>query len=89
MKSSVTQEFRQRLDALPFEAWEQANRAYDLWKRNPYHPSLQFKRMSQRQPIYSVRIGISYRAAGLREDDHVFWFWVGTHAEYDNLLKRL
>ena len=89
MKSSVTKEFRQRLGALPFEVWEQANRAYALWQSNPYHPSLQFKRVSQRQPFYSVRVGIGYRAVGLLEGDHIYWFWIGPHAEYDNLLKRL
>jgi hypothetical protein len=45
--------------------------------------------VSRRQPIYSVRIGIGYRALGLREEDRVFWFWIGSHAEYDELLKRL
>ncbi len=84
MKSSATKEFRQRLDALPFEIWEQANRAYALWKLDPYHPSLQFKRVSQRQPFYSVRVGIGYRALGLLEGAHIFWFWIGPHAEYDN-----
>lgn len=22
------------------------------------------------------------------EEDYVFWFWIGTHAEYDELTKR-
>lgn len=89
MKSSVTKEFRKRLASLPMEAQEQAARAYTLWRADPYHPSLQFKRVSHRQPIYSVRVGIGYRALGLREDDHIFWFWIGSHAQYDKLVKRL
>lgn len=89
MKSSVTKEFRKRLNALPSEVQEQAGRAYALWRSNPYHPSLQFKRVSQRQPIYSVRIGLGYRALGLLEGDRIYWFWIGSHAEYDALLKRL
>jgi len=89
MKSSVTKEFRKRLNALPSEVQEQAARAYALWRSNPYHPSLQFKRVSQRQPIYSVRIGLGYRALGLLEGDRIYWFWIGSHAEYDALLKRL
>jgi hypothetical protein len=44
---------------------------------------------AQRQPIYSVRIGIGYHALGLWEKDHIYWFWIGSHAEYDQLLKRL
>lgn len=56
----------------------------------PHHSSLQFKRVSQRQPVYSVRVGIGYRALGLlQQADHIYWFWIGAHAEYDELLKRL
>lgn len=89
MKSSVTKSFREQLDALPVDVQEQAERVYTLWRSEPYHPSLQFKLVSRQQSIYSVRIGIGYRALGLREDDHIFWFWIGSHAEYDELLKRL
>jgi hypothetical protein len=89
VKSSVTWEFRERLDALPTEVQEQADRAYAIWRSDPFHPSLQFKRVRRRQPIYSVRIGVGYRALGLREEDHLYWFWIGPHAEYDELLKRL
>jgi hypothetical protein len=68
---------------------EQAARAYALWRSNPYHNSLQFRRVSQRSPINSVRRGIGYRALGVREGDYIYWFWIGSHAEYDELLKRL
>ena len=89
MKSSVTQEFLELLSQLPTEVQEQASRAYAIWRIDPYHNSLQFKRVSQRQPIYSARIGIGYRTLGLLENDQIYWFWIGTHAEYDGLLRRL
>ncbi len=89
MKSSVTKEFRELLDQLPIEVQQQAGRAYAIWRTNPYHNSLQFKRVSQRQPIYSARISIGYCALGLRENDQIYCFWIGAHAEYDELLKRL
>lgn len=89
MKSSTTKDFRKRLSQLPASVREQADKAYRLWKSDPYHRSLQFKRVSQRQPIYSSRVSLNYRALGLLEEDHIFWFWIGTHAEYDELLKRL
>jgi hypothetical protein len=85
----VTQEFRQQLARLPAVVQEQAARAYALWRSNPDHNSLQFKRVSQRQPIYAVRIGLGYRALGLREAEQIYWFWIGSHAEYDELLRRL
>ena len=89
MTSSVTREFRRRLEQLPASVQDQAARAYTLWRASPYHPSLQFKRVSQRQPIYSVRVGLGYRTVGLREADHLYWFWIGSHADYDKLLNEL
>lgn len=51
---------------------------------------LQFKRVHPSEPIYSVRIGRSWRALGLQRDsDQMLWFWIGSHAEYDSLLRRL
>ncbi|MBW4597998.1 MAG: hypothetical protein KME46_35135 [Brasilonema angustatum HA4187-MV1] len=90
MKSSVTKTFRKRLDRLPTAVQEQAEKAYELWHEDPYDNSLQFKRVSQRQPIYSARISIDYRVLRLLEsDDHIYWFWIGAHDEYDELLKKL
>ena len=89
MKSSTTGEFRKRLNQLPISVREQANKAYELWRDNPYHPSLQFKRVSQQQPVYSARISLNYRALGLLENRQIYWFWIGTHSEYDEFLKRL
>lgn len=89
MKSSVTKTFRKRLNDLPESVREQATKAYALWKEDLYHPSLQFKRVSQRQPIYSARVSLNYRVLGLLESDQIYWYWIGTHDEYDKLLKRM
>jgi hypothetical protein len=99
MKSSVTKSFRKRLSDLPASVQGQAEKPYTLWQEDPYHPSLQFKRVSQRQPIYSVRVysvrvysvhvSLSYRVLGLLESDHIYWYWIGAHDEYDDLLKRI
>jgi mRNA-degrading endonuclease RelE of RelBE toxin-antitoxin system len=89
MKSSVTKTFRKRLNDLPASVQEQAAKTYTLWQEDPYYPSLQFKRVSQRQPIYSVRINLNYRVLGLLESDHIYWYWIGAHDEYDELLNRM
>jgi hypothetical protein len=89
MKSSVTKTFRKRLSDLPASVQEQAAKAYALWQADPYHPSLQFKRVSQKQLIYSVRVSINYRTLGLLESEHIYWYWIGPHDEYDELLKRI
>jgi hypothetical protein len=36
--------------------------------------------------IYSVRVGLGYRALGVMEGSAVIWFWIGSHAECDRLL---
>jgi len=45
--------------------------------------------VSQRQPIYSVRVGMGWRALGLLEEETIYWFWIESHAEYDDFIKRL
>ena len=42
--------------------------------------------MSDSEDIYSVRIGLGYRALGLLEGTVVTWFWIGSHADYDRIL---
>jgi hypothetical protein len=66
-----------------------ARKNYRLWRSNPGHPSLHFKRFHRHEPLYSVRIGIGWRAVGLLEDDTIHWFWIGSHSEYDKLIRQL
>jgi mRNA-degrading endonuclease RelE of RelBE toxin-antitoxin system len=90
VKSHRTKQFREMLQSLPKEVQRQARAAYRQFERDPYHPSLQFKRVSNRQPLYSARIGLDYRVLGLREEeDEITWGWIGSHAEYDKLLSRM
>jgi hypothetical protein len=37
--------------------------------------------------LWSARAGISYRALGKDREEGIVWFWIGTHAEYDELIK--
>lgn len=30
-----------------------------------------------------------YRAVGTVDGNEIVWFWIGSHAEYDYLLKQL
>ncbi|MEQ1614804.1 MAG: hypothetical protein ABL904_18815 [Hyphomicrobiaceae bacterium] len=73
-------------DELPAEVQDHARRAYVICRDNPSHPSLQFKRVSRAEPIYSVRIGLAHRALGLFEGDTVTWIWIGSHDEYERQL---
>lgn len=89
MKSRTTEPFRKAFERLPERIQNQAQQAYKLFGRNPYHPSLRFRQVHPTRPIYSVRISIGYRAVGIREEDEIIWFWIGSHAKYDRLISRL
>lgn len=54
MKSELTDEFIQYFSTLPEGVKETARKNYKLWKQNPFHPSLEFKKLNTRQPAYSV-----------------------------------
>jgi hypothetical protein len=88
MHSRTTSKFRALYQSIPKPIQEKARAAYELWAQNPDHPSLRFKKVHPRQPIYSVRIDRDWRALGILESDEVIWFWIGPHAEYEKLLRR-
>jgi hypothetical protein len=89
VNSEVTEDFLATFRLLPPEIRDLARKNYRLWRTNPQHPSLQFKRVHQTEPIYSVRVGLGWRALGLLEEDGMLWFWIGSHADYDRILKTL
>ena len=87
MTSRTSLRFRLALRRLPARVQSRARAAYRLFLRNPAHPSLRFKLVHPDRPIYSVRIGLAYRALGVREGDVIVWFWIGSHSDYDRLLR--
>jgi hypothetical protein len=91
VNSELSQDFIERFRALPERVRRTARKNYKLWKANPSHPSLEFKHVKGTKDTYSVRIGIGWRALGAMKKDRVtiVWFWIGSHSEYDKLLKSL
>ena len=89
MKSRAPPRFWAALRDLPSDVQQTARKAYRLFRENPQHPSLQFKKVHSREQIYSVRISLGYRAVGLLENNEVTWFWIGSHAAYDRLVSQL
>ena len=43
-------------------------------RRNPAHPGLNFKKVEE-DNIYSVRVGLGYRAPGQMDGAEIVWFW--------------
>ena len=74
---------------LPKKIQRDADRKFDLWKKNPFHPSLNFKCVNTEYNIWSVRVTIDYRALAVRNEKSVIWYWIGDHNKYEQLLKAL
>lgn len=70
---------------LPAEIQALADKNYALLRDNAVHPSLELKRIGD---LWSVRVGLHYRALGLNDETGIVWFWIGSHAEYDQILRR-
>jgi hypothetical protein len=37
--------------------------------------------------FWSVRVGARYRALAVDVDEGLLWFWIGSHADYDDLIN--
>lgn len=87
MISKVRPAFWRAYDRLASPVKTRARAAYQLFERDPNHPSLRFKKLQGSSNIWSVRIGEQYRAVGVRSGDTIEWIWIGTHNEFDNLFS--
>lgn len=48
---------------------------------------MQFNRLAGN--VWSVRVGDHYRAVTRRDGGLIVWFWIGTHEEYNNLIRQI
>jgi hypothetical protein len=86
IQSRTTRQFWRLFRDLPADVQRDARRAYGLFRANPAHPSLQFKKLRGEDDIYSVRISLDYRALEIMRKDRIVWYWIGGHADYDRLV---
>ena len=87
MRSHLTADFITCFRELPPRIQRLARKNYKLWKQNPSHPGLHFKLVGKHMPVYSVRVGIGWRALGLKVGDTIVWFWIGSHTEYERMVS--
>ena len=84
MRLLKSSDFRKLFDTLPAEVQAQARKQFELVKINPRHPSLRFKKVGD---IWSVRVSSDYRALAEPVDGGFYWYWIGSHAEYNRLIR--
>lgn len=85
MKNRATERFWKALKKLPAEIKETAEEQFEVFKINPFHPSLHFKKLGT---FWSIRITLEYRALAIKDEEGYIWVWIGTHDEYDKISKR-
>ncbi len=69
---------------LPEEIQRLADRAYEFLRGDPRHPSLHLKKVGA---LWSVRVGLHYRALAVEDDADFIWVWIGPHDKYDRLVE--
>jgi hypothetical protein len=79
-------EFWKRFDALPENTQALARAKYALFGRDPFHPSLGLK---QKGEVWTADVGRRHRAIAYRTGDSFHWFWIGSHEDYNQLLRRV
>lgn len=84
MNHHATAGFWEAYQRLPQQVRNLADANFELLKTDPRHPSLHFKSLGR---FWSARVGKSWRALAVKEGEDFIWFWIGSHADYDKLLK--
>ena len=82
----TTDRFWKCFEKLPEPVQELSKRSFELLKANPHHPSLHFKKTGK---LWSVRAGLDYRALAVEDNDDFIWVWIGTHDEYERMIKEM
>jgi hypothetical protein len=81
-------DFWKEYRALPADIRDRADRQFALLRANPRHPSLQFKKLTERggRELWSARVTLKYRALAVKLDDDYVWFWIGEHDAYEGTI---
>jgi len=84
MRSRAVRSFWDRFHALPEPIQRTAIKQYRLWLQDPRHPSIRFKKVGR---FWSARVTDDYRAVAVSDGDDIIWFFIGTHSDYERLLR--
>jgi len=85
LTSTTHPDFWKCYEKLPLEVKDLADRKFSMFRCRPFHPSLGF---SKKGVVWTVDIGLHYRAIAWREQDTLVWFWIGSHEDYNILMNR-
>jgi len=80
----TTKQFWQRFGELPEDVRSRAKKAFALLRDDPRHPSLHFRKVGS---FWSARVDAGCRALAVEDGEDFIWVWVGSHGEYDRILR--
>ena len=80
----ATSRFWEGFENLPASVQSLARKNFELLKADPQHPSLHFKKVGR---FWSARVGLSYRALAVEDRSDFIWVWIGTHDDYERMIK--
>lgn len=89
MTGSTTKKFEKLLLKLSPQIQRRTRENLSVWIDDPSHPSLLFKKPFTGKYFWSIRITRGYRALGCLENNHMYWFWIGNHDDYERYLSTL
>ena len=81
----TTERFWECYSNLPQDIQELADKSFRPLQDNPRHPSLHFKKVGG---FWSARVGFAHRALAVEDGNDFIWVWIGSHDEYDRLIRR-
>lgn len=81
----TTDQFWERFQDLPENVRDAAKKTFQLLVENPRHPSVQFKKVGK---FWSARVGLAHRALAVEDDAGFIWVWVGSHADYERMVRK-
>ena len=84
MRHVASSAFWRAYENLPSNVRALADKNFALLKEDTKHPSLRLKKTGG---FWSVRVGLRYRALAVEIEGGLLWFWIGSHADYDALIK--
>ena len=84
MRHFASPAFWKAYEKLPAHVRGLADKNCTLLKTDPQHPSLHLKKVGR---YWSVRVGLRYRALATEIDENFLWFWIGSHSDYDALIR--
>lgn len=80
----TTARFWENFANLPMHIQKLAEENFALLKNDLRHPSLHFKKIGK---FWSARAGLNYRALAFEDNEDYIWVWIGSHDEYEKIIK--